>query len=203
MWTKCHAVGERLLHLLAKGLEIDAAQGGDAWLSSRHKVTEKSGSVLRFLHYPTPATQDPETAIRAGAHTDYGTLTLLFQTAPGLEILSPVTKKWTPVQYIRSKTPGAAAPLVVNIADLLSFWTSGVLKSSIHRVKFPSEANADRYSIVYFLHPQNTVPLEPIPSEIVKAAGATRGSNAQKDGKYMTAHEHLEKRLAATYGWKS
>lgn len=205
LWLKCHAVGVRILELLARGLHIDEASGGETWLATRHDPAKLSGSVLRFLYYPGQKSQDPETEIRAGAHTDYGTLTLLFQTAPGLEILSPVTKKWTPVPYIQSSTPGAAAPLVVNIADLLSFWSSGVLRSSIHRVKFPKEvqeSGADRYSIVYFLHPQNSVPLEPIPSDIVRAAGTHRGSNAQKDGSYMTALQHLQKRLAATYGWK-
>ena len=45
-----------------------------------------------------------------------------------------------------------APPLVVNIGDLLSYWTAGLLKSTIHRVKFPAKAQElgqDRYSIVF------------------------------------------------------
>ena len=44
-----------------------------------------------------------------------------------------------------------APPLVVNIGDLLSYWTAGLLKSTIHRVKFPKaqELGQDRYSIVF------------------------------------------------------
>lgn len=207
IWTKCHDTGDKILRLLAKGLEIDEKEGGDEWFVSRHHIEENSGSILRFLFYPGQKKQDSEQVIRAGAHTDYGSLTLLFQKEgeEGLEILSPVSKKWEPVKYIESKyktEKNWAPPLIVNIADLLSFWTAGILKSSIHRVRFPPEvqqSGKDRYSIVYFLHPQHKVPLEPIPSEIVKTAAVKRGSNAQKDGKYITALEHLQHRLAVTY----
>lgn len=211
LWLKCHSVGERILKLLARGLHVESegSESADDWFVSRHIPTEPSGSVLRFLYYPGQKSQDPETVIRAGAHTDYGTATLLFQKQgeDGLEIFSPTSKSWTPVSFIPAKNPEDAAPLVVNIADLLSFWTAGILKSTIHRVKFPKEAQIsgkDRYSIVYFLHPQNSVPLEPIPSDIVRNV-TNRGPqyDAQTNGKHITALEHLQKRLAATYGWKS
>lgn len=207
LWRRCHETGMKLLQLLAMGLRIDPAAGGNDWFTERHEIDKPSGSVLRFLFYPGQKKAEPETVIRAGAHTDYGTLTLLFQKEgeDGLEVLSPMTKKWTPVTFVPAKNPETdAPPLVCNIADLLSFWSAGILKSSVHRVKFPEYLQVtgkDRYSIVFFLHPHNKVPLEPIPSEIVaKVTG--RGSNAQKDGEYITAQEHLNKRLAATYGWK-
>lgn len=207
IWKKCHETGMRILRLLALGLKIDESKGGVNWFTDRHSIDEPSGSVLRFLFYPGQTKEDPQTIIRAGAHTDYGTLTLLFQKEgeDGLEVLSPITKQWTPVTFVPSKDPeNYAPPLVVNIADLLSFWSAGILKSSIHRVKFPEylqKTGKDRYSTVFFLHPQNSTLLEPIPSEIV-ANVTTRGPSAQKDGKYITAQEHLSKRLAATYGWK-
>lgn len=206
MWIKCHDIGDKILRLLAKGLEIEESAGGSEWLAKRHNIEKNSGSVLRFLYYPGQKKLDSDIQIRAGAHTDYGSVTLLFQKKDeeGLEILSPISKKWEPVTFIESKykDQNLAPPLIVNIADLLSFWTAGVLKSSIHRVKFPphvQESGKDRYSIVYFLHPQHPVPLEPIPSPIVQKAPA-RGSTAQKDGKYITAQEHLNHRISVTYG---
>lgn len=208
LWTKCHETGMKLLRLLALGLHVDEAQGGINWFTDRHSINQPSGTVLRFLYYPGQAKEDPETIIRAGAHTDYGTMTLLFQKEgeDGLEVLSPITKKWTPVTFVPSKDPELfAPPLVVNIADLLSFWSAGILKSSVHRVKFPEylqKTGKDRYSTVFFLHPFNNTLLEPIPSDIVKSV-THRGPSATKDGKYITAQEHLAKRLAATYGWKS
>lgn len=200
--SKCHSLALELLKLLAIGLDVDESKGGAQWFADRHKANEPSGSVLRFLYYHSMTASSPDEKIRAGAHTDYGSLTLLFQmlNQEGLEILSPVTKEWTRVPYLPTKYPGKAAPVIVNIADLLSFWTAGVLKSSIHRVRFLEDQQKDRYSIVYFCHPQEDVLLEPVPSPII-AEIKDRGANAQE--KTMTAHEHLAKRLAATYGWKS
>lgn len=197
---RCNQLCMRLLRLFAVGLELEPE-----WFASRHSIDKKTGSVLRFLHYHGQKKANPEEQIRAGAHTDYGSVTLLFQKEgeDGLEILSPASKKWTPVKFVPAKKPGMAAPIVVNCADLLSFWTAGVLRSSVHRVKFPAEAQAtgkDRYSIVYFCHPQEDVPLEPVPSPIVQKV---EGRGANEPGRpIMTAQEHLNKRLAATYGWK-
>lgn len=203
--TKCHSLCLRLLELLGQGLEIDPSQGGSSWFSSRHRPDGKSGSILRFLHYFGQKSSNPEEQIRAGAHTDYGSLTLLFQKQgeDGLEVLSPVTKKWTPVPFLPTTKEGMSSPIIINVADLLSFWTAGVLKSSIHRVKFPAEAQRsgkDRYSIVYFCHPLDDTELVPVPSPIV-ANVQNRGANVV-GAKVLTAKEHLADRLAKTYGWK-
>lgn len=95
--------------------------------------------------------------------------------------------------------------ILVNIGDLLSYWTAGLLRSTIHRVVFPKPSNPEdtpqnRYSIVYFCHPVNETLLVPIPSEIVRSRGE-RGANTQDDG-VLTAEGHLRGRLKATYGWK-
>ncbi|KAA8904305.1 hypothetical protein TRICI_005531 [Trichomonascus ciferrii] len=198
--SKCHQLSIRLLKLLGMGLKIE---NDPDWFADRHRPDAKSESILRFLYYPGQKKTDPQEVIRAGAHTDYGTLTLLFQKKDqdGLEILSPVTKKWTPVPFLPAKDSQSCPPLIVNIADLLSFWTAGVLKSAIHRVKFPprvQQTGQDRYSIVYFCHPENTTLLEPVPSPIVSAVKG-RGAN---NSDLLTAKQHLDKRLAATYGWK-
>ncbi|ANB12231.1 putative dioxygenase [Sugiyamaella lignohabitans] len=203
--SKCHALCVTLLKLLAKGLKIEADKGGDNWFADRHRPNEKSGCIFRFLYYHAQNSASPEEQIRAGAHTDYGSLTLLFQKEgeDGLEVLSPVTKEWTRVKFVPSSKPGAAPPIIVNVADLLSFWTAGILKSSIHRVRFLPEAQKagrDRYSIVYFCHPENDALLEPVPSPIVAQIEA-RGAN-RSDRETITAKQHLDKRLAATYGWK-
>ncbi len=93
-------------------------------------------------------------------------------------------------------------PILINIGDLLSYWTNGFLKSTVHRVIFPKEARRggeDRYSIAYFFHPVNESRLVPVPSETVRKRGP--GAKEMGSGKVMTAEEHLNSRLAATYGW--
>ena len=105
--------------------------------------------------------------IRAGAHSDYGerqisrekstltrclgSLTLLFQRAsqPGLEVLTP-TSSWSPVDvYPPGTEDDPFPPILINIGDLMDFWTNGLLKSTVHRVVFPQGESADRYSVRY------------------------------------------------------
>jgi len=203
----CHELCLRLLKLFALGLEIDEKEGGKEWFASRHDRSKgPSGSILRLLHYPAiPDGADyiPEVDIRAGAHSDYGSITLLFQLPmqDGLEILPPKGGGWKPVPV---SPPGyeGPPPILVNLGDLLSYWTAGLLRSTVHRVVFPPKARRggeDRYSMVYFCHPIDTTVLVPVPSKVVQERG-NRGAN-ETEGKMMTAAEHLTSRLAATYGW--
>ncbi|KAF8449741.1 hypothetical protein BDZ91DRAFT_751695 [Kalaharituber pfeilii] len=204
----CHNLCMRLLRLFAIGLEIEEKEGGKDWFSSRHdKAKGSSDSILRLLHYPAiPEGSDyiPEVDIRAGAHSDYGSVTLLFQlpNQDGLEILTPNGGGWKPVPVHPAGYEGPP-PILVNLGDLLSYWTAGLLRSTVHRVIFPPHSRVggdDRYSIVYFCHPIGSTHLIPVPSEMVRERG-NRGANA--DTKVLTAAEHLKGRLAATYGWKS
>ena len=85
---------------------------------------------LRLLHYPTPdPTLDPvsETRWGAGAHTDFGCLTLLFQQdgGDGLEIC-PGRESHTSNANIGGTffpLPAKTGPIVVNIGDMLSNFT--------------------------------------------------------------------------------
>ncbi|OWB56272.1 hypothetical protein B5S28_g2169 [[Candida] boidinii] len=202
---------DHVLTLLAMGLKIEEEKGGSKYFVDRHPKTSSSGSTFRFLHYPSPVSLNPQELIRAGAHTDYGGITLLFQKEGegGLEIFSPVSKKWEPIPFVGASpklaAKGEAPPLVVNIGDLLSYWTNGLLKSTIHRVKFPADVQKtgrSRYSIVFFSHPADETELAPVPSDLIPSDNS-RGAGAYfaKHGKSQTAREHLAKRLASSYGW--
>lgn len=191
-----------LLVVLARALDIQDNDEcpGIEWFTSRYKPTSKSGSTLRFLHYPAQNSDDELSEVRAGAHTDYGSMTLLFQKEhqEGLEIYSPLSKKWEKVPFITSSKPGMAPPIIVNIGDLLSYWTAGLLKSTIHRVRFSNAQAEDRYSIVFFSHPSDETLLEPVPSELLRDR---TGRGVAKDTEYITALQHLQKKIANTYGY--
>ena len=112
------------------------------------------------------------------------------------------TAAWTPVPVTPPGTENdPRPPILVNIGDLLSYWTNNLFKSTVHRVVFPKggkEGGEDRYSIAYFGHPVGTTVLEAVPSEMVKAL---EGRNGTDNGEHraMTADEHLMSRLKATY----
>lgn len=208
--------------VLTRG-QISPSAGGAAWFAARHdRARGPSGSVLRLLYYPGAATapaSDPPpgtaaaaaAAVRAGAHTDYGSLTLLFQRAggpAGLELRAPAAGAW-------ARVPPVADALLVNVGDLLSFWTAGLLRSTVHRVVVPGagaggegrdgRGGEDRYSIAYFCHPVDETRLVTVPSRLVRefaegrGGGVGAGGGGGLDG-VVTAKEHLDRRLAATYG---
>ncbi|KAI9640215.1 hypothetical protein NHQ30_011453 [Ciborinia camelliae] len=186
----CHKLCLKLLTLFAIGLEIDPASGGSTWFSSRHHGGT-TGCILRLLYYPSlPPNSDyqPDVDIRAGAHSDYGSITLLFQrpSQPGLEILPPSsssTPKWTPVPIQPPPTESDPSPPI--------------------QIK-------DRYSIAYFCHPVGSTVLESVPSERVRRFGEGEGEGGTGRGnrkgememgemEKITADEHLMGRLRATY----
>ena len=208
--SRCISTCNKIFRLMALGLEMKDKE----WFVDRH--SKPSGCTVRLLHYPalpSGTDLDDEVDIRAGAHSDYGSITLLFQrrSQPGLEIRTPQAT-WAPVPVFPDgyKTSSTFPPILVNMADLLSYWTNGLLKSTVHRVIFPKDARRggeDRYSIAYFCHPADTAELVAVPSEIVAARTMSEEEKVGYGGgaegaKALTAKEHLERRLNATYGFK-
>ena len=94
-------------------------------------------------------------------------------------------------------------PVLVNIGDLLNHWTNGLLMSTVHRVVFPPDGGDDRYSIAYFCHPADNTELVPVPSQLVTTLDSDgHGVRSKRDERdVMPAKQHLNCRLAATYGW--
>jgi isopenicillin N synthase-like dioxygenase len=106
-------------------------------------------SALRALNYPALAAPPKPGQIRAGAHTDYGSLTILLPQAGsrGLEILDP-DGAWIEVL----PRPGA---FIVNLGDLMARWTNDRWRSTLHRVVIPGDAGAERRQSFAFFHQPN------------------------------------------------
>jgi isopenicillin N synthase-like dioxygenase len=88
-YQQCDDLHQQLLSALAVGLGMNKD-----WF--KQYVTE-GDHVLRLLHYPSvpKAVLSKEGAVRAGSHTDYGTVTLLFQDmSGGLQVKTPEGKWW-------------------------------------------------------------------------------------------------------------
>ncbi len=119
-------------------------------------TVENGNSILRLLHYP-PIPKDAD-GIRAGAHEDINTITLLLGAEEaGLQLLGK-DGQWLAID----PPPGA---LVVNIGDMLQRLTNNQLPSTTHRVVNPppERRHLPRYSMPFFLHFASDFMIETLP----------------------------------------
>lgn len=138
-------VAPKILRAFALALQLP-----EDFFVERHK----NSYFLRLLHYPpvNPAPQPGQ--IRAGEHTDFGSITLLFpEEIDGLEIYTN-QGEWL-------AAPQLPDTLLVNVGDSMQQWTNNKLHSTLHRVVNPAEANSQksRYSIALFCGPDPQVEL--------------------------------------------
>jgi isopenicillin N synthase-like dioxygenase len=175
------AVGMKVLSCFADRLGFERD-----FFHRAHDLTSATyQSTLRLLHYyPIPADlQDKLDHVRAGAHTDFNCLTLLYQregqgglqVCPGKDIDAP---EWTPV-------PPREDLITCNIGDMLMRWSDDRLLSNFHRVRNPQpgEYMGGRYSIAFFCQANTEALIE------------------SKSGKYpaITAGDYLAERMRANY----
>lgn len=191
---KYYNILHRVCKMLAIGLDIKDNNGDcdSEFFVNAHALNLKTRSALRLLHYPKP-NKEFENENLAGAHTDYGSLTFVLQKPhKGLQIFDG--SQWENVVVPQHN---GEELLIVNIADMLSFWTNGYLKSTLHRVRSTEE----RYSVVFFCQPADTIVLEPVNSEIIRNYDGD-SYYLNKDGKPLTSLEHLLMKFQQGYGKK-
>ena len=162
---------------LGLGVQLHRAFARDLGLAEDHFALSFSAplATLRLLQYPAASGAAGE--IGAGAHTDYGSITLLTTDGEaGLQV-RPRGGDWTDVPHV----PGA---YVVNIGDCLMRWTNDIYVSTPHRVLPPRNR---RRSVAFFLDPD--------PDAVIAALPGTG------DPKYppVTGADYLRSRLDATY----
>jgi isopenicillin N synthase-like dioxygenase len=144
-----HEAGLSVLQQVMRGVALSLGLA-EEYFDAAHQP--HSGAVM-LLHYPPITEPLLPGQLRSGAHTDFGTMTLLFHHggAEGLEIQRP-NGTWLHAP----STPGAA---IVNAGDLLTRWTNGQLRSVLHRVVLPGgkAAQRPRYSATLFYEPRHEV----------------------------------------------
>ncbi|KAI9471041.1 MAG: hypothetical protein EXX96DRAFT_375911 [Benjaminiella poitrasii] len=149
---QCTEVSNKLLLCLAIGLGFESN-----FFTRSHKVEEPDClNTLRCLHYHDITGQTfPAEYWRAGAHTDFDTLTLLFQR-PGEDGLEVCPGREASTEFGHGDHWTAVHPkedeIVCNLGDMMMRWSDDVLKSNFHRVRAPcvGEYQGPRYSIAYF-----------------------------------------------------
>jgi isopenicillin N synthase-like dioxygenase len=175
LYAAFEQAGERVLEAIA----LHLGRPRDFFAAS----VADGNSVMRLLHYPPLGDDAPEGAIRAAAHGDINTITLLLGAEEaGLELLTK-QGEWLAIPAVR----GA---LVINVGDMLERQTNGRLRSTTHRVVNPrgDAAKRARYSMPFFLHFRPDFVIEPLPECIDPADPSPPPAP-------ISAHDFLMQRL--------
>lgn len=203
-FARCQSLHITILRGLALALNLPATFF-DPFIS-------RADNTLRLLHYPAvPANFFSNgRRVRAGLHTDYGSITLLFQDGRGglqVELPGEPGGRFVDVEPVE----GA---IVVNSGDLLARWSNGLVRSTLHRVVEPPSVRArtvggkeggkeeggkeeeegypPRYSIAYFCNPDFDRWIEALP-------GTWEGERGGKKFEGVWSGKYLVERLSATY----
>jgi len=168
-----------LMRLLALGLGLE-----EGFFDTR---IDRHISRLRVRNYPAQLDKPLPDQMRAGAHSDYGSLTILAtEDRPGGLQARNAAGEWVDV-------PAIPDCFIVNLGDLMARWTNDAWVSTLHRVlNPPAEAAADsrRISLVFFHNPNYDADVSCIPT-------CLRPGDAPKYPP-TTSGEHLRRRFVAT-----
>lgn len=171
-----YEVMRRLCERLHLAFAIDLGLAPDHFAGS----IDRPLATLRLLRYP-PGTRDDERP-GAGAHTDYGNLTILSQDMTGgLEVCTRDGQwiKATPVE----------GTFVCNIGDCLMRWSNDIYKSTPHRVT--NRSGRLRHSVAFFFDPN--------PDALIECLPTCAGPDNPPRYAPILAADYLRERLDATY----
>lgn len=142
-------------------------------------------SVLRLIHYPPRQTASSAEQQGAGAHTDYGCITLLYQDAAGGLQVRNVNGQWI-------DAPPIDGTFVVNLGDMMARWSNDRYLSTPHRVISP--LGVDRYSMPFFA--------EPHPDTLIQCLPGCQDDAHPPKYPTTTCAEFLLSRFADTYAYR-
>jgi len=146
-YAQVFELGQRILGGFALALDLprDFFRG-----MYRHPLVR-----TRLLHYPPQPPSDDDDQFGAAAHTDYGTITILWQDDVGGLQVRNRAGRWIDAPPI----PGT---FVINIGDMLELWSNNLFVSTPHRVI--NRSGRERYSIATFYDPDFDVRVECLPN---------------------------------------
>jgi isopenicillin N synthase-like dioxygenase len=154
------ALSIRVVTLIAQALDRPEADLA-AWTTRQH-------SNLCVNHYLAQVEPPPPGQERSRPHTDIGGITLLWgeNTSGGLQAQVGPDGSWVPVVFPENA-------LLLQAGDLLHLWSGGTIPANSHRVVNPprtdGEPSRDRYSVVFFHHPDLDAWVAPVAGDGVTA----------------------------------
>lgn len=197
----CERLVQQLLDALSMALRLSPAD-------SLRRFHVKSLFNMSLMHYPALPRKDllSGTRTRIPAHSDFGTLTLLFQDEiGGLEIAesgsaNTVTSAGFEKEGRFRRVELVSGTVVVNVGYLLMRWSNGRWKNTVHRVVEPPKSKIDedeeevtpaRYSVPFFATPD--------PEAVVEALPRCWSEEVPKRWKAVNAGEYLRRKREGVF----
>ena len=170
-------LGREIMHAFALALEMPETHF-DRWLTGPMATAGP-------LHYPPQSGRITEARLGAGAHTDFGCLTILAQDPVGGLQVRNSAKAWIDAPYVPDS-------FVVNIGDMMARWTNDLFASTLHRVI--NTSGKDRYSIPFFFDPDFNADL----TVLATCVGPDRPAKYPP----TTGGQHLLDRIEETFEYR-
>jgi isopenicillin N synthase-like dioxygenase len=127
-------------------------------------------NTMRLLNYPENDKPPTDTNVGISAHTDFECMTLIYQSAPGLELMA-TDGDWYDV-------PGHDGRLIVMLDDMMERWTNGMFRATGHRVR---NTGQQRFSIVMFFAVNDEEIITPLENFISECRPAKYDAVRQRD----------------------
>ena len=177
--SKSHNLALTILRSFADGLDLDRNKFDS-------NFDKGECTLMRLLHYPPLPSKIETNQIRAGEHTDYGALTILFQDSIGGLEVKTLDNQWIPAPFVENT-------ILINVGDVMEMWTNGYLRSTPHRVVNPSDDKSfkSRYSVAFFCDPDLETEINCIEKFVNEDSPLKYGKKRYKD--------HLFEKYKATY----
>ncbi|XP_048133247.1 2-oxoglutarate-Fe(II) type oxidoreductase hxnY-like isoform X1 [Rhodamnia argentea] len=145
-------VAKVVARIIALALDLEAD------FFDKPEILGKPFPILRLLHYEGLISDPSKGIYGAGAHSDFGFITLLAtDDVLGLQICKNKDAKPQAWEYVQP-LKGA---FIVNLGDMLERWSNCIFRSTLHRVIGNGQ---ERYSIAFFLDPNHDCLIECLPT---------------------------------------
>ena len=169
------SLGRHLFACLALSLDLPETYFEDGLRSP--------GCHVKILHYPPRPDSALADQLGAGAHTDWGGITMLLQDDIGGLEVQDARGHWI-------GAPPIAGTLVINLGDMVRRWTNDTYCSASHRVR-NNTSSRDRYSVATFFSPDRNHRVECVPT--------CRPANGVPNYPSCTVGEHMDEMFRLTY----